>query len=579
MLTFARFIPVRRGRQLHRGWPALPTARRSLAHRYGRWGLAALALLCVLGSVAVVGWTLAGKDVTAQSLFGQTQLVAVSSADGTLMHLDSSPAGAQVHIDGAPVGKTPLETSLTPGQHALKVQHPDALDEDRTFQVGDAGASLVVNLWGKHPDVVAIRPVYPGASLLDARFLNNGQVALVVGIGGQTNVHDFSLAVWLLDPATGQIQKLNVPGLDSGAFSPAVAPNGDQLAYVRTGSSAPVTATGWSVNAAPSGASQMAQPDSVWVAPVVSAGQPRHVFDLPLLGGPSAGVNSEHIVDLIWTADGSRLVVITRHEGPPVRSRVFLLNIPPAGSDDPSAGSQELLSLPAEVLPGSATIDPSGGWLALIARAAAPPTGNDLLSLCVLSLRAGGAFRNLAQLGSGTAAPVVVPVAWPLDTRPELDRVVFVAPAPAAPSASGGLFGIFGALRPAAPPSGLFAAQLEPSVLADVQPRRLGSAINNFGLIWRHQTMLYAFAPEGDGALALHSVDPASGVVTDLGVRLSIGATLSAPGLSARWDAHHGYALVLAHAPGGTSLSAPVQPLQAWLVSFVRSNAPADLAR
>jgi hypothetical protein len=170
-------------------------------------------------------------------------------------------------------------------------------------------------------------------------------------------------------------------------------------------------------------------------------------------------------------------------------------------------------------------------------------------------------------------------VAWPPAAEPTArDRLVFVGPAPAAASGNGGLFGIFGALRPPAPPSGLFTADLElgkTSGLADAQPRRLGTAINNFGLVWRFPMTLYGFARRDDGTLAMHSIDPISGAVHDLGVRLPAGTAQGTAGLSVRWDARHGYALLLAHAPnsGSSAASAGGDPLQAWLVSFVSASA------
>jgi hypothetical protein len=148
---------------------------------------------------------------------------------------------------------------------------------------------------------------------------------------------------------------------------------------------------------------------------------------------------------------------------------------------------------------------------------------------------------------------------------------VFVGPAPVQASGGGGPFGIFGifsifsVLRPAAPPSGLFMANLEASGLEDAQPRRLGTSVNAFGPVWRSENVLLGFARQNDGTLALWSIEPTSGVVRELGVRLPAG-TAQAAGLSARWDTRHGYALLLSYPPntgtGGSSL-------QAWLVSFV----------
>jgi hypothetical protein len=161
-------------------------------------------------------------------------------------------------------------------------------------------------------------------------------------------------------------------------------------------------------------------------------------------------------------------------------------------------------------------------------------------------------------------------------------RLLFVGPAPATSSSSGGdLFGIsgvFNALRPAAPPSGLFIIDLEKtSGFADSQPHRLGTAVNNFGTVWRSDTTLYGFARQGDGTLALHSIDPASGVVQDLGVRLPAGLAQGMSSLSARWDTRHGNALLLERAATGGTFELGAGPLQAWLVSFV-SGSPSAAA-
>ncbi|HEX9373648.1 MAG TPA: hypothetical protein VF897_21720, partial [Roseiflexaceae bacterium] len=258
--------------------------------------------------------------------------------------------------------------------------------------------------------------------------------------------------------------------------------------------------------------------------------------------------------------------------------RIFLLHVLPA--DEGQSSADELVLLPADVLPDTAVPDPSGRWLALVTYAAVAPGGNNLLNLCVLGLRAGGTFRDVGDLGTGAVAPAAAPVAWPPESASGADRLAFVGLTPGASSSNGGLFGIFGALRPAAPPAGLFMADLDASGLADTQPRRLGTSINNFGLVWRFETTLFGLARQDDGTLALHSIDPTSGAVHDVGVRLPAGTAQGTSRLSARWDARHGSALLLARAPGGGTSGARAGggPLQAWLVSFVSSSSPSAMA-
>jgi hypothetical protein len=269
-------------------------------------------------------------------------------------------------------------------------------------------------------------------------------------------------------------------------------------------------------------------------------------------------------------------VAITRQAGPPARARVAVLHVPTTGeAADSQPIADERVLLPAEVVPGSSVGDPSGRWLALVTHAATAPGGSDLFSLCVLELQPDGAFRDVADLGSAARAPAAPPMAWPpADGSP--DRLAFVAPAPASTSGGGpfGLFGLFGALRAAAPPSGLFLANLAASDLAAVQPRRLGTAINTAGPVWRSETTLFGLVRQDDGTLSLRSIDATSGAARDLGVRLPAG-TGQGLGLSARWDIRHGHALVLARpsTAGAAGSTASSGPLQAWLVSFVSPSA------
>jgi hypothetical protein len=148
----------------------------------------------------------------------------------------------------------------------------------------------------------------------------------------------------------------------------------------------------------------VSQPEAVWVAPVDGTTLPIRVFELPSASGPGPSSDPERIVDLVWTPDGARLVAITRQAGPPARARVVVLSVPAPGEPDTQPVASELVLLPAEVVPGSPVADPSGRWLALVTHAATAPGGSDLLNLCVLELRADGAFRHLADLGSAARA-------------------------------------------------------------------------------------------------------------------------------------------------------------------------------
>ncbi|HLB78622.1 MAG TPA: hypothetical protein VJO72_16455 [Candidatus Dormibacteraeota bacterium] len=316
----------------------------------------------------------------------------------------------------------------------------------------------------------------------------------------------------------------------------------------------------------------------MWVAPLDGTEQSRRIFELPAAGGPGPAGDPERIVDVVWTPDGSPLTAITRQSGPPARSRVFLLNVAATGDANNQSATDLLVLLPADVVPGSSVPDPTGRWLGLVTHAAVAPGGTDLLNLCILELQPGGVFRDLADLGAGARPSGAAPIAWAPDADPTSDRLVFVGPAPRPHSGNNpfDFFGTFSWLRASTPQSGLFVANLESSGLEAVQPHRLGASINTFGPVWRSENVVYGLARQDDGSLALRSIDPTSGAVQDLGVRLP-ASTGQGTGLAARWDTSHGYALLLSHASSGGTGGAS---LQGWLVSFTSpSSAAAGTSR
>jgi hypothetical protein len=170
----------------------------------------------------------------------------------------------------------------------------------------------------------------------------------------------------------------------------------------------------------------------------------------------------------------------------------------------------------------------------LVTHAAVAPGGNDLLNLCILELRPGGVFRDLADLGSAARAPSAGPTAWTPVAGKAPDRLVFVGPAPGPPSSGGGPFDFFGAfsalLASSAPPSGLFMADVEVWGLEAVQPRRVGTAINLAGPVWRSENALYSFARQGRRCAGApldrpdHWVDARSGGATAGGHRAGCSA-------------------------------------------------------
>ena len=125
----------------------------------------------------------------------------------------------------------------------------------------------------------------------------------------------------------------------------------------------------------------------------------RKLFELPhTLGTPAT--DTEQLVDLVWTPDNAHLVAITRLADKPARSRVFLIDAADAPeTSDPSAAF-ELLLLPAEIVPASASPDLTGRWLAFLAHSTTTSSAANGLTLCVLELRPSGHFRDLGDPAS-----------------------------------------------------------------------------------------------------------------------------------------------------------------------------------
>jgi hypothetical protein len=150
--------------------------------RVERVGLAVLALTGV-GMAAASGWTLAGGGVP--SLIMLSEQFALGAADvpgGVPVRVTSAPDGAEVWIDDSRRGQTPIVTLVAPGAHTIGLRHPDAVEMKDRLHLTEAALELDVSMWRRRPDVLPLRSVYPGATLGDARFLDDWHVALAVSV-------------------------------------------------------------------------------------------------------------------------------------------------------------------------------------------------------------------------------------------------------------------------------------------------------------------------------------------------------------------------------------------------------------
>jgi hypothetical protein len=317
--------------------------------------------------------------------------------------LSSRPVGAAVWLDGHVRGQTPVELLVEAGPHTLLFKTSDGLDGDYALQVPADGAALEATLWRRAPGLTRLRPALPGATLSDARLLSDGGVGLVIGLPPGRR-----LQAWHLDPRTGALE---LALADVAGPRLTFAPDGRGLAYVGS-------EVGPAVDPSEATTLGTAADRVVWLVPP-GASAPRAAWRAPLEPG-------EHLVDASWSPKAERLLVAASQSlsGGAVLSRLWFVD-----SDDQQA--RLALSLPSQIVAGSATWSPDGQHVAFVAHA------GEVSALCLLGLD--GGFRYLADLELSSAAPLGYPRAvWSADGR----RLLFVAPPQHPPGAA------FGWLQP-----------------------------------------------------------------------------------------------------------------------------------
>lgn len=305
------------------------------------------------------------------------------------LQLASHPSGASVWLDGRERGRTPLEVDVDPGAHTVQLKAPDAVDATYAVQVGIQGGVLDALLWRRQPALKRLRSTLPGATLADVHLLSNGELALSVALPAGRQVQ-----AWRLEPRSGALR----PALAEAAGTRvALTPDGEHAAWLgyEAGPSRPaadVTGFGYT------------QPTIVWLVSEAPSA--------PIAGWRAPLGPGEQLVDVSWSPTADRLLVVTTQAlaGAAMRSRLWFV-------DAAELRAQELLSLPSDVVPGSAVWSPDGQRVVFLARAGA------LNALCLLDLQ--GEFQYLADLDSTPVAPLAYPPAtWSADSQ----RLLFVAP-------------------------------------------------------------------------------------------------------------------------------------------------------
>lgn len=321
-------------------------------------------VLMILGIPAVVASTRLGSAAYSdEAPLGTLRVVSV-------------PPGASIEVDGHEVGRTPALITVAPGSHRIRLQATGyaATAYQLEIQAGEA-AALDAELWLQAPRVEQLRSPLPGATIANAVFSSNGDVALLLALPSSTERQ-----LWVLAP-NRQPRRVG-PARADGPL--AISSDGERVAYLAPGQGS--RAMGGRLEelwiTGPAGG----QGDRAWVLPV--------------------SARDQALVDLTWAPDGQHLLVISRQQGSVGGTRIRLLWLA-VGQSEP----KEILTLPGEIVPGSYEWSPDGHRLAYLVRT---PQGT---SLCLLDT-ADGQFRYLGDVRRDDSAPLPFPpVAWAPDGR------------------------------------------------------------------------------------------------------------------------------------------------------------------
>ncbi|MFN8472183.1 MAG: PEGA domain-containing protein [Anaerolineae bacterium] len=329
----------------------------------------------------LVAVLLAGAAAAALVL--RPRLEAEASAAAGFVQIESQPQGATVEADGRKRGVTPFRLSLPAGNYHVTLTQDGYLDTAIPVTVTRAQtATLSAALWRRTPQVQRLRPTFPGASITDAEFLADGRVALALTFPPGDERH-----LWLAD-GRGNLQRVGPPSAP-GAL--AVSSDGATVAYLSRAEGARL------------GQDRL---DQVRFTRGTNGGDVHYSL-------PSTG--NETLLDLSFTQDGRRVLLVSRETGSSMAARTHLRRL-----DVASGEVAELVTLPSEIVPGSYAWAPAADWVALMTRT------NQTTSLCLLNV-ATAEFRYLADLAADASHPLpFAPLAW----SPDGKQALYVALAP-----------------------------------------------------------------------------------------------------------------------------------------------------
>jgi len=448
---------------------------RSTAHRVARYSRIRVLVIAILigmslladGSIAVRIWRLHHEAAA-----GYASLV-----------VTGVPTGTEVVVGNLVRGYTPAVVRVPAGDQRIQLNHHGYMSSARWLH-STAGQALTLDdhLWRQRPDVLRLQPVFPGAAITDAMFLHDGQLVLTVTMPSETDRQ-----FWLVD-GTGGTRRLDPPDLHGAV---ALSPDGTRIAAL-----APDTT---SLGTPERGAGPS---HTIWTVDT-DGKHARQIFALP--SSPSG----EHLIDASWSPNGRRLLAISTLPlpGGTTQRRLVVLDLPAMAGP---TQAQNLITIPSDIVIGSARWSPDGAWVALM-------THTDRVISLVLVNTISGAFRYLADVG--TRDVVSLPFN-PVDWTPDSQRLVYAAPNP----------------EPSITTTSWFVSSKASAELftfaTDTRAIHRVGATEARSPAWRTPDHLLAFTtPRGTRGLLLRSFDPDGTGQDQTILPISIGSTVTA-----RWD-------------------------------------------
>jgi len=424
----------------------------------------------------VVGIAVLGSAAQVRTA-GQPQ-----STETGILEITGVPDGAVVEEDGRYLGRAPGSLYVPPGIHQIIVRADgySAATYEINVEPGES-VRLDAELWLQNATGQQLRSPLPGATIANATFLANGDLALLLTLPSTTERQ-----LWVL----GRNRQPEHVGPTRADGPMAMSPDGFRVAYLT-----------------PSQGSRSTDGrlEEVWIS-ARRGGEISRAWVLP------TSRRNEALVDVSWGPDSQDLLLVSRQQGAVGGTRSHFLWLT-AGQTEPT----EILVLPGDIVPGSYVWAPDSSRVGFLVR------NQQATSLCLLGTTDGD-FRYLGDVRRTESASLPFS---PIDWSPDGSSFVYAALAATQPSNGWWTFG--DATRTA-----LFLG-----TLSSPQPKSLGKAQGQ-SPAWRSDRGVVALAhTQANRPLDVELMDAQGGVSSLSSLPLGPGS-----GYAARWDLAHTQALI-----------------------------------